>query len=403
MKKRAGLDYKRFHQLSSNQSSLIEIIRGMPDIKLNNCETQKRWQWERIQAKIFHFNVAGMKLQQYQDIGCLAINEFKNILITFLTAIAVINGEMTLGMMLAIQYIIGALNSPINDFVAFVRDWQDAKISFDRIGEVHSLKNEENDTLEDIPKITIQTSDESIHIKNLSFQYDPYSPKVLDNLSLSIPKRRTTAIVGASGSGKTTLMKLLLKFYKPTHGEIFFGNLQLEYIKTTEWRKLCGTVMQDGYIFSNTIAENVAMSDSTIDLKKLISAVEVANIRDYIESLPSKYSTKVGASGIGLSQGQKQRLLLARAVYNNPDIVFLDEATSSLDANNEKVIMENLNGFLKDKTVVVIAHRLSTVKNADQIVVLDKGKIIEIGTHQELTMLKGAYYNLVKNQLELGI
>jgi len=401
MRKRSELDYKRFNQLSGNQSNLIQAIQGMPEIKLNNCETKKRWEWERMQAKIFGLNVSSMTLQQYQDAGSLGINELKNIIITFITAMAVINGEMTLGMMLAVQYIIGSLNAPVSDLITFTRDWQDASISFDRIGEIHSLSNE-GDEKDSYPISNADIQKDSIRIKNLSFQYGPHSPKVLDNLTLNIPSGKVTAIVGTSGSGKTTLMKLLLKFYDPTEGDILLGETSLKYTHASEWRKYCGAVMQDGYIFSDTIAENVALSDEAINQQKLLHAVKVANIKDHIESLPLGYNTKIGMSGIGLSQGQKQRLLMARAVYKNPSFIFLDEATSALDATNERIIMENLNDFLKGKTVLIIAHRLSTVKHADQIVVLEGGKIAEIGTHNELAKTKGLYYELVKNQLELG-
>lgn len=403
MKKRAELDYKRFNQLSGNQSNLIQMIHGMPEIKLNNCETQKRWDWERIQAKIFKLNVAGMKLQQYQDAGNFFINELKNILITFMAAIAVINGQMTLGMMLAVQYIIGSLNGPINDFISFTREWQDARISLDRIGEIQSLENEEDEIKDDWQRVNIMPESGTVIVKNLSFHYEgPHSPKVIEDLELIIPEGKITAVVGSSGSGKTTLMKLLLKFYKPTQGEIKLGGAGLQYINSKEWRKRCGVVMQDGYIFSDTIAKNVCLSDETIDHKKLLHAVKIANIKDHIESLPLGYNTRIGANGSGLSQGQKQRLLIARAVYKNPEFIFFDEATSALDANNEKTIMQNLLEFFKGKTVLVIAHRLSTVKNADQIVVLEKGKITEVGTHEDLIYSRGLYYELVKNQLELG-
>lgn len=403
LKKRKELDYKRFNHLSNNQSSLIQMINGMPEIKLNNCETQKRWEWERIQARIFRLNVASMKLLQFQDAGSLFINELKNIIITFMTAMAVINGEMTVGMMLAVQYIIGQLNAPINDFITFTRDFQDARISLDRIGEIHAMENEEvSDESIATPPILLPPS-RTIILKGLTFRYaGPETPNVLEDIDLIIPEGKITAIVGSSGSGKTTLMKLLLKFYKPSSGSITVGGVDLNQISGSQWRETCGAVMQEGYIFSDTIARNIALSDDQVNKEKLLQAVNVANIRDYIESLPLGYNTKIGANGVGLSQGQKQRLLIARAVYNDPDFILFDEATSSLDANNEKVIMGNLNEFFKGKTVLVIAHRLSTVKNADQIVVLENGKIVEVGDHQSLSHSKGAYFNLVKNQLELG-
>lgn len=402
MKKRGELDYKRFQQMADNQSSLIQTVQGMSEIKMNNCETQKRWEWERIQAKLFRINVASTKLQQYQDAGSLFLNESKNILITVMAAFAVIQGDMTLGMMLAVQYIIGQLNAPVNEFIAFSRDYQDAKISLERIGEIHEESNEE----ETVPTNALHMEkgvSRTLMMHNVSFQYEgPHSAKVLDDISLIIPEGKVTAIVGASGSGKTTLMKLLLKFYPPVGGKITLDGENLKAIHATAWRKCCGSVMQDGYIFSDTIARNIALSDEEADIKKLRHAVKVANIQAFIETLPLGYNTKIGMNGVGLSQGQKQRLLIARAVYKNPDFIFFDEATSALDANNEKVIIENLNEFFSGKTVLVIAHRLSTVKNADQIVVLDKGKISETGTHEELTERRGTYFELVKNQLELG-
>jgi ATP-binding cassette, subfamily B, bacterial len=404
LRKRRELDYKRFNELSSNQSSLIQLIHGMQEIKLNNCETQKRWEWERIQAKLFRLNVDSMKLLQYQDAGSLFINELKNILITFMTALAVINGDMTLGMMLAVQYIIGQLNAPVGEFITFTRDLQDARLSLERIGEIHGMRNEEETAQADAYHLeSVLPESRTLILNKVSFQYEgPHSQKVLDEIDLIIPEGKITAIVGTSGSGKTTLMKLLLKFYPPTCGKITLGQSDLANLSSATWRKKCGVVMQDGYIFSDTIARNIALSDETIDRRKLLHAVKVANIQEHIESLPLGYNTKIGSNGIGLSQGQKQRLLIARAVYKDPEIIFLDEATSTLDTNNEKVIMENLDAFFKNKTVVVIAHRLSTVKNADQIVVLEKGKIVEVGDHQTLTKKKGAYFNLVKNQMEPG-
>jgi len=402
LKKRAALDYKRFQQLSQNQSNLIELINGMPDIKLNNSETLKRWEWERIQAKVFKLNIDSTKLLQYQDVGSSFINELKNIMITIIAAVAVIDGQMTLGMMLAVQYIIGQLNSPINEFISFSRDWQDAKLSYERIQEIHVLENEETENDHHLDKNAITTQG-SLIVENVSFQYEgPNSRKVIDDIDLIVPEGKVTAIVGSSGSGKTTLMKLLLKFYKPVNGKIKVGATNLGAIPASAWRSQCGVVMQDGYIFSDTIIRNIALSDEQFDHDKIRQAVKVANIQEFIESLPLGYNTKIGGNGIGLSQGQKQRLLIARAVYRNPQYIFLDEATSALDANNERTIIENLNEFFKGRTVVVIAHRLSTVKNADQIVVLEKGKIVEAGHHIDLTKARGLYYELVKNQLELG-
>jgi ATP-binding cassette, subfamily B, bacterial len=400
LKKRAELDYKRFQQQTFNQSNLIELIHGMPEIKLNNCETIKRWEWERIQAKIFKLNVSSTKILQFQDTGGAFINETKNIIITVIAALAVITGEMTLGMMLAVQYIIGQLNSPINEFIAFSRDWQDARLSYERIREIHLMENEES--TRDLQHASI-LQPSSILIEGLGFQYEgPNSPKVLDDIDLIIPEGKVTAIVGASGSGKTTLIKLLLKFYDLTKGSISVGGMDLKSISAGAWRKQCGVVMQDGFIFSDTILKNIALSDEEYDYEKVMNAVRIANIKDFIDSLPLKYNTKIGGSGVGLSQGQKQRLLIARAVYKSPGFFFLDEATSALDANNEKTIINNLDEFFKGRTVIVVAHRLSTVKNADQIVVLDKGRIVEVGTHLDLSRTRGAYFELVKNQLELG-
>lgn len=400
MKKRRTLDYKRFDQMSSNQSSLIQLITGMQEIKLHNSEKQKRWEWERIQASLFKISIKSLALNQYQQAGSSFINELKNIVITFLAAKSVIDGEITLGMMLAIQYIIGQLNSPINQLVSFITTAQDAKISLERLGEIHNKEDEETESGD---KITIFPEDTSLKVSDLSFQYEgPHAEFVLKDINLIIPEGKITAIVGASGSGKTTLIKLLLKFYGPTQGEIRLGDINLDNYSNRMWRDKCGAVLQDGFIFSDTIAKNIAVSDDYVDKEKLLYAVRTANIQEFIESLPLGYNTKIGGDGHGLSQGQKQRLLIARAVYKNPDYLYFDEATNALDANNEKVIMENLDRFFEGRTVVVVAHRLSTVKNADQIIVLDKGVITEVGNHEELTAKKGDYYKLVKNQLELG-
>jgi ATP-binding cassette subfamily B protein len=400
LKKRKALDYKRFAQASAEQSNLFEMITGMQEIKLQNCEKQKRWVWENIQAKLFKVSIKGLALSQYQQAGGFFINETKNIVISFFAAQAVITGNMTLGMMMAVQYIIGQLNSPINQLIGFVQSAQDAKISLERLGEIQDRDDEEN---ANESKITFLPENKSIVMKNLMFQYEgPNSEAVLKDISFEVPSGKSTAIVGMSGSGKTTLVKLMLGFYPPVKGEIQIGEYNLENINTHLWRQKCGAVMQEGFIFSDTIAKNIAVSDDVIDKERLLYAVKTANIQDLIDSLPLGYNTKIGQEGSGISQGQKQRILIARTVYKNPDYIFFDEATNSLDANNEKIIMENLDEFFKGKTVVVVAHRLSTVKNADNIVVLEKGKIVEQGSHKELTKLKGAYYELVKNQLELG-
>ncbi|MFM9837916.1 MAG: peptidase domain-containing ABC transporter [Cyclobacteriaceae bacterium] len=403
MKVRKELDYKRFNELSRNRSSLIQLVNGMQEIKLNNCERTKRWEWERIQAKLFKLNVSSTRVQQWQEGGSTLINELKNIFITFMAATAVINGSMTLGMMLAVQYIIGQLNVPINEFVNFIRELQDARISLDRIGEIRLLENEENPNNNLLIDFSVNGKGHHLHFEKISFQYEgPHSPKALDNIDLTIEEGKITAIVGASGSGKTTLLKLLLKYYPPTEGKILLGHTDLTNKSAREWRRQCGTVMQDGYIFSDTIANNISVSDEEMDTTKLLNAVRVANIQEFIESLPLGYNTKIGADGNGISAGQRQRILIARAAYRNPYYLFFDEATSALDANNEKVIMDNLTEFFKGKTVVVIAHRLSTVKNADKIVVLEGGRVVEEGNHIELTAARGKYYELVKNQLELG-
>ncbi|MGK9119057.1 peptidase domain-containing ABC transporter [Olivibacter jilunii] len=398
LKKRKDLDYRRFDVSSQNQSSIMQLVSGINEIKLNNCEKQKRWEWEGLQVKLFRLNIKDLSYAQIQQAGTFFLNEGKNILITFLTAKAVIDGDLTLGSMLAIQYIVGQINGPVEQMLDFFIQFQDAKISFDRLSEIQEMQDEEiagKFYLNDLP------SDKSITLKEVTFSY-PGNEPVLLNLSIFIPQNKTTAIVGMSGSGKTTLLKLLLRFYDPVHGDIRIGNGYLNQIGQQFWRGRCGAVMQDGFIFSDTILKNIALNDYYPDLARLNYAVKVANLSEFIESLPLGYHTKIGGEGNGLSQGQKQRILIARAVYKNPDYIFFDEATNALDAHNEKVIMENLEGFLRGKTVVIVAHRLSTVKNADNIIVLNHGKVVEQGNHLELTRLEGEYYNLVKNQLELG-
>jgi ATP-binding cassette subfamily B protein len=401
IKKRREIDFKQFSAASANQDCLIQLINGMPEIKLNNCEKQKRWEWENIQAKLFKLNMSSTKLAQYQHAGSFIINEVKNIFITFLSAKAVIDGEITLGMMLAIQYIIGQLNGPVDEFVEFTRTYQEANNSMERIGEVYNYENEDSNNGNYSNLMTDALSGQSIKIENLSFHYaGPNSPRVLQEVSMAIPAGKVTAIVGTSGSGKTTLLKLLLKFYSNYTGDIKAGEYNLASVKGSAWRQKCGVVMQDGFIFVDTVANNIAMTADEVDFKKLKYAAKIANIEELIDSLPQRYDTKIMPSS--LSQGQKQRILIARAIYKDPEYLFFDEATSSLDANNEKVIMENLDEFFRGRTVIVIAHRLSTVRNADQIVVLEKGRVIETGTHNKLIKDNGQYFHLVKNQLELG-
>lgn len=399
LKKRKELDYKRFALASNEQSNIYQLITGMQEIKLNNSEKQKRWEWENIQASLFKVSIKGLALSQYQSTGAFFINETKNILISFFSAQAVINGDMTLGMMMAVSYIMGHLNSPINQMIGFIQSAQDAKISMERLGEIHNKDDEEKPSDN---KTNTVPEDKTIHIKNLSFRYNPLSEDVLKDINLTIPQGKITAIVGMSGSGKTTLVKLLLGFYPISQGEINIATSPLSSISNRTWRARCGAVMQDGFIFSDTIANNIAVGEDDVDKEKLLNAVKVANIQEMVENLPLGFNTKIGQEGKGISQGQRQRILIARAVYKNPDYFFFDEATNSLDANNERIIMQNLKQVFKGKTVVIVAHRLSTVKDADNIIVLNNGRLTEQGTHDKLTKQKGEYYNLVKNQLELG-
>ncbi|RZK92830.1 MAG: peptidase domain-containing ABC transporter [Pedobacter sp.] len=400
LKRRRELDFKRFDLSSKNQSSIVQLIGGMQEIKLNNCEQQKRWEWEHLQAGLFRFSIKSLSLGQLQQAGAFFINEGKNILITFLVAKAVIDGQLTLGGMMAVQYIVGQVNSPIEQLLGFIQQMQDAKISLERLNEIHQMEEEEP---ADKFFTKVLPVDQSILVENVSFTYPGAGNEpVLNQINLNIPQGKTTAIVGMSGSGKTTILKLLLRFYSPQKGEIKVGAGHLDQISYGFWRNQCGTVMQDGFIFSDSIAKNIAVADEHPNMDKLRHAIKVANINDLIESLPLGLNTKIGAEGNGISQGQKQRILIARAVYKDPAYIFFDEATNALDANNESVIMQNLEDFFEGRTVVVVAHRLSTVRNADNIVVLDKGKIVEQGTHDELAKQKGEYYHLVKNQLELG-
>ena len=401
LNKRKTLDYEIFELQAANQNKTYQFITTIQEIKLQDCEQRRRWEWEDIQVDLFKAQMKSLKLQQSQETGSIFINELKNILITVMAATAVIEGEITLGTMLAIQYIVGQLNSPLDQLMSFIYSLQDVKISLERINEIHGNKNEE--CMSSNKSSFGDSEDLSINLNSIDFKYNPHNDDyTLHNVSFDIPQGKVTAIVGASGSGKTTLIKLMLGYYPSLSGDIYIAGENLNNYNLKWWRRQCGVVMQDGVIFSESIARNIAVDDGEIDKERLVKAAEIANIHDYIMGLPLKYNTKIGRDGVGLSQGQKQRILIARAVYKNPQFIFLDEATNALDAKNERAIVESLNEFYKGRTVVVVAHRLSTVKNADQIVVLDAGKVVEVGDHRTLIAKQGTYYTLVKNQLELG-
>ena len=400
LRRRKVLDYELFEQQAINNNKTYEFLTSMQEIKLQDCEQRRRWEWEDTQADLFGVQMKSLKLQQTQEAGSILINEMKNIVITVVAAAAVIHGQMTLGMMLAVQYIIGQLNSPVEQLMGFFYSLQDVRISLERINEIHRAEDENGKRG---LHTALDDSSKGIDIDGIMFKYDPHAlTKTLDDVTIHIPKGKVTAIVGASGSGKTTLVKLMLGYYPVLEGQISIGGTDISTLNKKWWRRQCGVVMQDGVIFSESIARNIAVDDGEIDEQRLLKVSQIACIHEYVMSLPLKYNTKIGRDGVGLSQGQKQRILIARAVYKNPDYIFLDEATNSLDANNERAIVENLDRFYKGKTVVVVAHRLSTVKNADQIVVIDHGRVVEIGDHEELIERRGAYYNLVRNQFELG-
>lgn len=397
MRKRAVLDNKLFAQNAAIQGSLYELVYGMQEIKLNGCEDQKRWKWEKIQVQIYNILRKGLTISQYQTSGGIIINQVKNAVITTVVAVYTINGQLSLGMMIAIQFIIGQLNSPIEQLIGLMHKYQDAKLSNERLNDVYAIPNENDDQSKQIIGF-----DGDISFSNVSFKYDKLDEQyTLTNINLTIPKGKTTAIVGLSGSGKTTLLKLILGFYVPQEGEIYIGGIALSDCDINQWRMKCGVVMQDGYIFSDSISSNISPKEEDINLEQMKFAAHVANIDSFIESLPLSYKTQIGHEGKGLSLGQKQRILIARAVYKKPQFIFLDEATNSLDANNEIQIMDSLNKFLVGKTSVIIAHRLSTVRNADKIIVMDKGKIVEEGKHESLIAMRGLYYTLVKNQLNI--
>ncbi|EFU29720.1 ABC transporter, ATP-binding protein [Segatella buccae ATCC 33574] len=400
MKYRRELDIKRFNQASTEQNKIIQLIQGMQDIKLNNCEKQKRWEWERVQVNLFNISVRGLTIGQIQQAGTAFFTQSTHILISFIAARAVVEGQMTLGMMMSLTYIIGQISAPIGNFIGFAQALQDAKISLERLNEIHAQEDEEQDIAF---KTSILPKDKSIRIDHLRFSYDGSERNyALDDVNLVIPEHKVTAIVGESGSGKTTLIKLMQGFYQPNSGNIKIGSLSLNTINPHLWRSKTGSVMQDSFIFSDTIANNIALNTDDIDTERLYHAAVMANADEFISELPLGYNTKIGMEGSGVSQGQRQRLLISRAIYKNPEYIFFDEATNSLDATNERAIMDNLHEFYRGKTVVIAAHRLSTVKDADQIVVMKQGHIVEIGTHEELVEKRGDYYTLVKNQLELG-
>ncbi len=400
LRRRKVIDYELFEQQAANNNKTYQFLTSMQEIKLQDCEQRRRWEWEDVQADLFHIQMKSLKLQQTQEAGSIFINELKNIVITVVSATAVINGSLTLGMMLAVQYIIGQLNSPIEQLMHFIYSIQDVKISLERINEIHKKDNEEDFNRS---RTSLDGERHDIDLGNIDFKYDPHAlSKTIDGVSIHIPEGQITAIVGASGSGKTTLIKLMLGYYPATSGEITIAGHNISEYNLKWWRRQCGVVMQDGVIFSESIARNIAVDDGEIDEERLEMAARISNVKDFAMALPLKFNTNIGRDGMGLSQGQKQRILIARAVYKNPKFIFLDEATNSLDASNERAIVERLSTFYKGRTVVVVAHRLSTVKDADQIIVLDKGKVVETGNHKSLTARRGVYYNLVKNQLELG-
>jgi len=397
MRYRRELDVKRFYQSSLEQSRLIQMVQGMQDIKLNNCEKQKRWEWERIQMHLFRISAKGLKVGQIQQSGSVLFTQSTNIIISYIAAKSVVDGQMTLGMMMSLTYIIGQISAPIGEFIGFAQSLQDARISLERLNEIHAQDDEEKDI---DTKLPVLPEDHSIRIRNLSYSYSGAARDyALRNINLDIPSRKVTAIVGESGCGKTTLLKLIQGFYLPSEGSIKVGDVNLNLINPHLWRKSTGSVMQESFIFSDTIANNIALSTDEVDVARMLQAARMANIAEFISSLPLGYNTRVGMEGNGISAGQRQRILLARAIYKNPEFMFFDEATNSLDATNERIIMDNLRQCYEGKTVVISAHRLSTIKDADQIIVLHQGEVVEQGTHSQLLEERGHYFKLVENQM----
>jgi ATP-binding cassette subfamily B protein len=401
LSKRAELDHNRFQEHSENQNLLIQLISGVSEIQINNCQRSKKRIWGAIQNRTLNTKLASLALTQSTHSGSVLINEIRNLLITFLAANYVINGQVTLGEMFAIQFIAGQLIGPVEQVVTFTYGLQDAKLSLERLSEVHAFPA---DSDRKPTAISIIPCDKTFKVKEVSFHYEgPRSPKVLDNITMEIPAKKVTAIVGASGSGKTTLIKLLMGIYQPSLGVISLGDIPIHLLDPELYRSSFGAVMQNGYLFSDSIASNICLSDEPIDSTRLFDAGRIANVEEFLKNNPLGYNTEIGLEGMGLSQGQKQRILIARAVYKSPEILFFDEATNSLDADNEKIIQTNLQPFYMGRTVVIVAHRLSTVMNADRIFVLDKGRLVETGTHGSLVNSRGVYYNLVKNQIELRL
>lgn len=400
LKFRKNLDWESFVLVSQNQSYWVETVGAIQDIKINNYEKSKRWKWEKIQAKLYKVNLKVLNITNAQNIGAQFIMNLKNLTITFFCAGAVIKGQITFGVMISVQFIIGMLNAPLTQFIGFIIAGQYAKISFQRINEIHQLKDEEENFVSNSLEFP---QSKSLYIHNLSFQYTQTSQFVLKQINLSIPEGKMTAIVGESGCGKSTLLKLLLRLYQPTIGEIHIGGMNISNFSLSNWRNQCGVVLQDGKIFNDSILNNIVLNDEEINYHRLKEAINIAHIGKEIEQLPQGYLTKIGEAGLGLSGGQKQRILIARSIYKSPHYIFLDEATNALDAIHEMAIINALQFAFEKRTLVIIAHRLNTIMNADQIIVLRDGAIQEIGNHEQLFKRKGHYFDLFSKQMGVWI